>query len=209
MSRELWDARYADAAAADETVWSSEPNAFIASVLTGATPGTAVDLGCGEGRNAIWLARQGWGVTAVDFSAVGLETGRRRAAAAEVEVTWELADATTWVSPELVDLVVVAYLQLPAASLRAALAAASGYLAPGGRLVLVGHALENLAHGVGGPRNADLLHRVADLRAGASTLDIERCELVDRPVDEGIAIDAVLIARQGQSSAEPRSIATT
>ncbi len=199
MSRELWDARYADAAAADETVWSSEPNGFVASVLTGATPGTAVDLGCGEGRNAIWLARQGWQVTAVDFSAVGLETGRRRAAAAGVEVTWELAEATTWVSPGLVDLVVVAYLQLPAAPLRAALAAVSAYLAPAGKLVLVGHALENLAHGIGGPRDPTLLHRIADLRAGASSLDIERCELVDRVVDGGTAIDAVLIARQDHS----------
>lgn len=196
MSRELWDDRYAEAAASDSTVWSSTPNEFVASVLGDTAPGSAVDLACGEGPNALWLARRGWEVTGVDFSAAGLGTGRRRATESGLEVDWVLADATEWASPRLVDAVVVAYLQLPGERLRAALAAASGYLAPEGWLVLVGHAVENLTEGVGGPQDASLLHRLDDLRAGASELEIKRCELVRRPVGDRSAIDAALVARR-------------
>jgi len=110
MKAEDWDRRYEAA-----SIWSLEPNAWIAATLTGLSPGAAVDLGAGEGRNAIWLASLGWQVTAVDFSGVGLARGAARAKELGVEVTWVTADATTWVSPQLIDLVAVAYLQLPAA----------------------------------------------------------------------------------------------
>jgi SAM-dependent methyltransferase len=74
-----WDARYTQAAQDSGTVWSLTPNATVHSLLADAEPGTAVDLGAGEGRNAIWLAGRGWNVTAVDFSEAGQATGRTRA----------------------------------------------------------------------------------------------------------------------------------
>ena len=193
-----WDARYAAAAAAAESVWSMQPNAEVAGILGNVAPGSAVDLGCGEGRNALWLASRGWTVTAVDYSAVGLETGRRRADTAGLRVHWVRADVTAWPVPEGTDLVLLAYLQLPAEQLVPILRRAADALAPGGRLVVVGHDRDNLTRGVGGPQNPDILHTVADLRAGVGALVIERCEQVERAVEgaDRPAIDTVLIARR-------------
>src|ERR1022692_4898294 len=75
MKSEEWDKRYAG----QELVWTAEPNRFVVAELKDLAPGRALDLGAGEGRNAVWLASAGWQVTAVDFSAVGLDKGRRLA----------------------------------------------------------------------------------------------------------------------------------
>ncbi len=72
-----WNERYAGT----DLVWSAGPNAFVEQICSSLTPGTALDLAAGEGRNALWLAELGWEVTAVDFSSVGLEKARRAAAA--------------------------------------------------------------------------------------------------------------------------------
>lgn len=197
MSREFWDARYAEG-----TVWSREPNAWIERTVGHLAPGCAVDLGAGEGRHALWLASLGWRVTAVDSSAVGLATGRRRATeltaqtAQSGEVEWIEADATTWVSPMPVDLVVVAYLQLPAPELAVAIDTAAGYLVPGGTLALIGHDRENLDRGTGGPREPRILHTVDELLVAASRLEVVECRQFERTTADGaLAIDATLIAR--------------
>lgn len=187
MNSDDWDERYATAG-----VWSREPNAWVAETLAHLEPGTAVDLGAGEGRNALWLAGLGWEVTAVDFSAVGLETGRARATEDGVDIEWVVADATTWVSPTLVDLVVIAYLQLPADELSRAIGTAAGYLAPGGTLALVNH---DRANTVGGPKDPAVLATVEELRAGASGLDVIECRQVERVTANGTALDVVLVAR--------------
>jgi SAM-dependent methyltransferase len=140
VDAEAWDERYA----ASELVWSREPNQFVAAELADLPPGTAVDLAAGEGRNAIWLASRGWSATAVDFSQVALDKGARLAAQAGIDVTWVCADATAWQPPEPVDLVVVAYLQLPAEDRRRAVRGAGRMLAPGGTLLLVAHDSTNL-----------------------------------------------------------------
>ncbi len=195
MKAEDWDTRYAEHTA----VWSLEPNAWVADSLAHLDPEAAVDLGAGEGRNALWLAGLGWEVTAVDFSAVGLARGAARAADQGLEVTWVTADATTWVSPKLVDLVVIAYLQLPAADLFRTISTAAGYLAPGGTLALIGHDRDNLTRGVGGPQNPEVLHTVEELVAAASNpelgLDPIECRQVERVTEAGTAIDTVLVAR--------------
>ena len=82
MDRHDWDERYRR-----ELVWSAEPNRFLVAEVEGLTPGRALDVACGEGRNAIWLAEQGWTVTGVDFSEVALDKARRLAAARGVSVT--------------------------------------------------------------------------------------------------------------------------
>lgn len=197
VSREFWDARYAESA-----VWSREPNAWIEQAVGHLPPGSAVDLGAGEGRHALWLASLGWRVTAVDSSPVGLATGRRRAEELTVqtaeadEIEWIEADATTWVSPTPVDLVVVAYLQLPAPELAAAIDTAAGYLVPGGTLALIGHDRENLDRGTGGPKDPRILHTVDELLVAASRLEVVECRQFERTtVDGALAIDATLIAR--------------
>lgn len=186
----LWDERYA----AVDRVWSAEPNAEIARIVGDWEPGRALDLGAGEGRHAVWLAQRHWRVTAVDFSAVGLAKGEKEATARHLRVDWVVADARSWQpsAPGLYDLVLVSYLHLP----EDVLSRTTGWLAPGGALVVVGHGLRNLTEGVGGPSDPALLHTVEGVRAAAEGLDIERCEEFVRHTDAGDAIDVVLVARR-------------
>ena len=200
MGSEQWNARYAEAAEKSDTVWSLSPNAWIAETVGHLDPGTAVDLGAGEGRNALWLASLGWEVTAVDFSSVGLATGAARAAELGVDIQWVTADATTWVSPQQVDLVVIAYLQLPADDLSRAISNAAGYLAPGGTLAVIGHDVDNLTRGVGGPRDTAMLYSVDAVRDAAAGLEIVEARQFDRVTEQGTAIDTILVARAGSAS---------
>ena len=198
MDRTDWDRRYESA----ELVWTAEPNRFLVDEVAGLAPGTALDLGAGEGRNAVWLARQGWTVTAVDFSAVGMAKAQQLATAADVSITTVVADATEAVPPGPFDLVIVLYLQLPADERRAASGAAAAALAPGGTMLVVGHDTTNLTAGYGGPQDPTVLFTpddvVADL-AGTGLL-VEKAERVRRPVTtpdgERVAIDALVRARR-------------
>jgi SAM-dependent methyltransferase len=192
----FWDDRYGAARISEETVWSRDPNFWIAGTVGPFEPATAVDLGAGEGRNALWLASLGWRVTAVDFSAVGLETGRERAATLGLDVEWVHADATTWLAPEPVELVVIAYLQLPLEPMTRAIGNAVRSLAPGGSLVLIGHDRENLEHGVGGPQDPELLLDVEEVVSAASALDIVEARRLDRPTKTGTAIDTIFVGRK-------------
>ncbi len=180
MDAHAWDERYA----ASDLVWSREPNQFVAAEVAGLPPGSAVDLAAGEGRNAIWLASLGWAATAVDFSQVALDKGERLARAAGLDVTWVCADATTWEPPEPVDLVVIAYLQVPADDRRRAVRGAVEGLTTGGTLLLVAHDSSNLTEGTGGPQDPAVLMTADDVVADLAGLDVEvlRAERVAREV---------------------------
>ncbi|HYH33918.1 MAG TPA: class I SAM-dependent methyltransferase [Nocardioides sp.] len=180
MDASEWDARYAGS----ELVWSAEPNSFVAAECADLEPGVAVDLAAGEGRNAIWLARRGWSVTAVDFSRVALDKGRRLAG--DADVSWVCADATTWRPDAPVDLVVIAYLQVPAADRRAAVTGAVRSLRPGGTLLWVSHDTTNLTEGTGGPQDPAVLMTAADVvddvRSTGLPVEVQRAERVARLV---------------------------
>jgi SAM-dependent methyltransferase len=187
---EDWDQRYAE-----KQQWSAEPNALVAELLGGLPPGRAVDLAAGEGRHALWLAGLGWQVTAVDFSEVGLARGRDRQAADRVD--WVTADVTGWsAEPGSLDLVLVAYLHLPEADTTALFTRAIGWLAPGGRLLVLGHDVENLTAGVGGPQEPAILHSVDRLRPVAERLEVDRLEQVRRETPAGTALDTLLWGRR-------------
>ena len=160
-----WDARYA----ASELVWSAGPNAFVVEQVTmhlaGVEPGRALDLAGGEGRNAVWLAAQGWRTELVEFSAVALEKAERLARERGVELGATLADVTAEPALEHADLVVVCYLQLPSGPLERALGHAASLVAPGGTLLVIAHERDNLEHGHGGPPDAAVLPTVADVIA--------------------------------------------
>lgn len=202
MDAEGWNDRYR----AVDLVWGAEANRFVAEVLGARTPeGRALDLACGEGRNAIWLARQGWRVVGVDFSEVALERARKLADAAGVEVEWVHADVASYeAEPGAFALVVVSYLQVPEAVRRSVLARAAGALAPGGEIFLIGHALRNLTEGVGGPQHPSVLwdsETLADeLRAAG--LRVERCEEVLRAVEvDGERKDAIDVLAEARRPA--------
>lgn len=198
-----WDDRYRGA----ELVWTVEPNRFVEEQTAGLSPGTALDLAAGEGRNALWLAEQGWEVTAIDFSEVAIDRGRRFAEERGVEVDWQVADVTTVSYGEAAyDLVVVSYLQLPRELLSDVHARAAAAVAPGGTLVIVGHDRTNLAHGYGGPQDLGVLidpdETVSHIRGAG--LEVVQAGRVTRPVDTDAghrnAIDALVVARRPEVS---------
>ena len=177
MDATAWDARYA----ANEQVWSLGPNQFVEAELADLPPGTALDLACGEGRNAIWLAERGWSVTAMDFSSVAIDRGRRRGEG--LPVAWVVGDALTVELPE-VDLVVIAYLQLPEGERRSVVRRAFAALRPGGTLFVVAHDSSNLREGTGGPQDPSVLYTAEDVLAdlGDGGFDVVRAERVPRVV---------------------------
>jgi len=192
-----WNERYA----ASELVWGAEPNRFVAEAFAGVRPrGRALDLACGEGRNAIWLAEQGWEATGVDFSHVAIERARALAGQRGVAVRFVEADVTRW-QPERggFALVVIAYLQLPEEAMGRALERAAAALAPGGELFAIGHARRNLAEGTGGPQDAAVLWEPEAFAAALRRLGlaVEEAEHVLRSVEDAPrpAIDARIRAR--------------
>ncbi len=196
MDAATWDERYR----ASESVWGAQPNRWVAQEVSDLEPGIALDLACGEGRNAVWLAGQGWRVYAVDFSAVGLAKGaelEQRTLGRSV-ITWVEADVTGYAAPEPVDLALLCYLQLAAAGRRSAVRCAAEALAPGATLLVIGHDSRNRADGTGGPQDPSVLFTagdVADDLAGTG-LEVEKAGEVLRPVDgaDRPAIDALLRA---------------
>lgn len=197
MDSSGWDERYA----ATTSVWGSEPNRFVAQEFETSEPGRALDLAAGEGRNATWLAARGWDVTAVDFSAVAADRGRKAAADRGLTVHWTVADLRDHVpAPSAFDAVIVAYLHLAPAELTVVLQRAAAALAPSGRLLVVGHDVTNLSDGIGGPQTAEVLHTPESISAALPGLQIVRAERVKRPVttDNGTvdAIDTLVVARR-------------
>jgi SAM-dependent methyltransferase len=201
MNRLDWDARYS----AEPSLWGAEPNQFVRARLAELEPGVALDLACGNGRNAMWLARRGWRVTGVDISAVALEQARSRSAELGVEVDWQHGDVTQWAPSAAVDLALIAYLHLPLPELIEVLQAAGRALRPGGRLLYVGHARSNLERGYGGPSDPGVLTEIADLAAAAVELRVRELAHVLRPTDAGNAIDILLDATPWDAAAADES----
>ncbi|MFM7270239.1 MAG: SAM-dependent methyltransferase [Actinomycetes bacterium] len=181
MDQRFWDERYAGA----DLVWTAEANRFVVDEVADLPPGRAVDLAAGECRNAVWLAERGWEVDAVDFSAVGLAKGERlaehRGVAARVHPV--VADLLTWSAPGRYDLVLVAYLHLPAPARATVFGAAAAAVARGGTLLVVGHDLANLTEGHGGPQDPAVLTTAADLVAHLGDLTVLRAGPVERRVE--------------------------
>lgn len=184
-----WDARYAAA----DLVWSAEPNRFLPPAVEGIAPGRALDLACGEGRNAIWLARAGWEVVGVDFSPVAIEKARRLAG--DTPVDFRVADVTTFDAGTF-DLVLLFYVHLPPAESAAMWSRAVASVAPGGRLFAVGHAVRNLTDGHGGPQYPEILWDADAISPALAQLDVVEFGERTRPVDgaERPAIDLVVSA---------------
>ena len=191
MDSREWDQRYAGA----ELVWTAQPNRFVVDELQALPPGRALDVGAGEGRNAIWLAGRGWQVTAVDFSAAGLDKGRRLAGAHGLAIDWVHADLREYQPEEgSFQLVLVAYLQLREAELDGVLRRAAAALGPGGVLLVVGHDVTNLTEGVGGPPDPAVLYTPESIKRALGGLTVLRAERVRRPVGTGEAVDTLVRA---------------
>jgi len=204
MDSTTWDKKYKDS----ELLWSADANIWVKDLTQDLPAGTALDIAAGEGRNALWLVARGWEVTAVDFSVVALQ--RARALADEHlgrdadRLTTLEADVETWVpKARSYDLVLVAYLHLPEQLRRSVMRAAAEAVASGGTLLVVGHDLENLGSGHGGPQNPEVLYRPSDIVADIEPagLIVDRSETAARSVTDGQgqpaeALDALVVARR-------------
>jgi SAM-dependent methyltransferase len=192
MDAEEWDERYR----VEGLVWGGPPNRWVVDELSDAPPGLALDLACGEGRNALWLAAREWRVIAVDFSAVAIAKARELDTHDLVE--WVEGDARNYEPSQPVDLALLCYLQLPPDERRLAVRAAAAALAPEGVLLVVAHDSRNLYDGTGGPKDPRVLYTAADVAADldGTGLVIDRAEEVFRPVPgaDRPAIDALLRA---------------
>ncbi len=195
-----WDQRYAGKA----FVWSVDANQFLIEEVAGMAPGTALDMAAGEGRNALWLASQGWLVRALDFSAVAMEKARHLAErrGLDAQVAFDTADLRQFEpTAETFDLVVFAYLQMPLADLRPILKRALKAVAPRGTLLFIAHDLDNRIRGFGGPQHPGLLYTVAEVvDAMGDELVIEKAGQVERRLKtadgEKVAIDLVIRAKR-------------
>jgi 2-polyprenyl-3-methyl-5-hydroxy-6-metoxy-1,4-benzoquinol methylase len=159
-----WDERYCG----DGQIWSGTPNAQLVAEVLGLSPGTALDVGCGEGGDVIWLARQGWRVTSADFSANGLARAARHAEEAGVgdRTDWWQLDARTFMADgRSYDLVTTHFLHPPDGGMVEVTRRLSTAVAPGGHLLVVGHApSEVFTHLTASHRKAMFL--AADLLPG-------------------------------------------
>ncbi|MGC8511151.1 MAG: class I SAM-dependent methyltransferase [Acidimicrobiales bacterium] len=172
-NHESWDARYAAAS------WPRDPDPALVALTASLAPGRALDLGCGTCRNAIWLSHQGWRVTGVDASRVGLDQGEQRAAEEGITITTVHRDVLAYEPPTAsFDLVVVANLHFKGPEQATLFALATRALAPGGHLFVVGHHLDDLGHS--GPPDPERLYTVERLRDAVPDLIVERLERQDR-----------------------------
>lgn len=138
-STTFWEDRYAER----DQVWSGEPNRALVDVVSGLQPGFALDLGCGEGADSVWLAARGWQVTAVDIATTAVARGQALAATRGVmgRIAWVVSDLRDWHSERQYDLVSACFLHSPIDFPRAdVLRSAAATLSPGGHLLIVGHA---------------------------------------------------------------------
>ncbi|HWF42511.1 MAG TPA: class I SAM-dependent methyltransferase [Acidothermaceae bacterium] len=201
MDAEYWNQRYDQ----PELVWSAGPNVWVEQVASGLAPGTALDLGAGEGRNALWLAENGWHATAVDFSRVAIERARvlalKRLDDTASRFRGLCADLLSYEPPpESSDLVMLIYLQMPTEQRRKVIETAASAVRAGGQLLVVAHDSDNLVHGYGGPQDPSVLYTADDITADLATsgLFIDRAEQVVRVVttDTGPrqALDALVVA---------------
>jgi len=145
FSEAFWDERYRSSTA----VWSGKPNPQLIAEAASLQPGDALDAGCGEGADAIWLAERGWRVMAVDISSIPLERGAAQARQVSSDVagriTWQQVDLLTWVPrPQTYDLVSAQFMQLPAGQRAALFDRLAAGVAKGGTLLIVGHSPTDL-----------------------------------------------------------------
>ncbi len=187
FTQEFWDERYASA----EAIWSGEPNPHLVEQVAHLAPGDALDVGSGEGADAIWLASRGWRVTAIDVSPVALDRAARQAASRASEVadriTWRQADVLSWApAPAQFDLVSAQFMHLPGPareSLHRRLATA---VRPGGTLLVVGHHPSDLDTTMRRPSLPDLLFTAEQV---AATLEPGTWQIVVAAAPERQAVD--------------------
>jgi SAM-dependent methyltransferase len=196
-----WETRYRSHASA---IWSGEPNPVLVAETADLNPGRALDAGCGEGADALWLAGRGWQVQGVDISTVALARAAAEAARRGLDVSWVHADLLKDPPAQnAFDLVTAHFMHLPTAERESLYSRLAAAVAPGGTLLLVGHHASDLHTTMGRPALHDMFFTADQL---AANLESERWDIlvaearprrVTDPQGQQITIhDSVLRARK-------------
>jgi SAM-dependent methyltransferase len=196
-----WDARYGTAA---ERMWSGNPNPVLVDETAALTPGTALEVGCGEGADALWLAARGWKVTGIDISYVALERAAAQGKLHGLQVDWRQIDLLEEaVPPGPYDLVAAHFMHLPSAMRRTLYGQLAEVVAAGGTLLLVGHHPSDVHTSANRPDLPDMFFTAEELAADLDPAAWEilvtdaRPRQTKDPQGRDITIrDTVLVARK-------------
>ena len=180
--RDMWEQRYG----ADEYIYGTEPNDFLRASVVELAPGRALCYAEGEGRNSVFLAEQGWQVSAIDLTEAGVAKTRRLAADRSVIVDAEVADLADYdLGENQWDLVVSIFAHMPPPIRTRIHNAMASALAPGGRLVLEAYTPDQIGRGTGGPPVPELTMTLDELQRDLIGLDIVHAAELERTVVEG------------------------
>lgn len=210
-----WESRYAER----DRIWSARPNQALVAAVGHLPAGKALDLGSGEGADAVWLAERGWQVTAVDVSPTAVARARELASDHRVppgQITWLVEDLADWVPQDHYDLVSACFLHSSIPFPRAeVLRRAAAAVAPEGHLLVVGHAAPPpwAAHHHDGHGEADHhlpgpAEALAGLQLDDGTWEILVCELRSRQAtgpngQEAELEDVVILGRRHKGPSGP------
>lgn len=204
FTAEYWEARYGSR----DPVWSGRPNRQLVAEAADLKPGEALDAGCGEGADAIWLAERGWRVTAVDFASAALRRGAKQAESLGAElagrIRWRREDLTAWTPPERrFDLVTAQYMHFLPEAREPVFRGLAAAVAPGGTLLIVGHHPADLDANLRPPAPRELFYTAEDVAAvldpGEWEIEVAAARPVpatDRDGRPATAHDTVLRARR-------------
>jgi SAM-dependent methyltransferase len=182
VTKEFWDERYGSA----DAIWSGNPNPRLVEQVADLAPGTALDVGSGEGADAIWLATRGWRVTGIDISTVALSRAAERAADAGTQIadriSWQQADLLSWDEPagsqgagNRFDLVSAQFMHLPRPAVESVHRALAAAVLPGGTLLIVGHHPADLHTSMDRPSFHDMFYTAEEI---AATLDPDEWQVM-------------------------------
>jgi SAM-dependent methyltransferase len=206
----FWDERYRTS----QRIWSGNPNPQLVAEVASTPPGRALDVGCGEGADAIWLASRGWSVVAADISGVALERAARHARdsdpAAAARIDWRRVDLLAQPpEPDSFDLVSAQFMQLPAELRTPLFTALADAVRAGGMLLVVGHHPSDLATGVPRPPMPEVFYtpdEIAGLLDGSWAVNV--CEARPRPATTpdgaDVTVHDTVLAATRPAAAPPR-----
>lgn len=182
MSKDFWDKRYSE----KEFAYGIEPNQFFKEQIEKLSPGRALFLGEGEGRNAVYAAKQDWQVDAVDFSSSAKDKALRLAEENKVKINYEVCDLSNYKFKEnYFDLIVMIFVHLPIELRTIVFSTAISSLKQNGKMIIEAFNKEQINNTSGGPQSLDLLYSEKDVLSLVHDLRVETLESKTIELDEG------------------------